>query len=428
MISLYNPVILEKTILYCNEEWKIIFIAEENSITIHLEKFNNEIYESNFKLEFLKKFKFFSLTNSMKTIIELINILIKQNQFSIKEKKKENKCILSLIPYSEKINELDLIINKQIKKNNNKKINKIKNLKFDSLNLIHLNTIIKAHNTGVSCLAIFPSGKLISTSWDCSIKIWNNDFTLLQKIKNAHDDGIFYVDIKDENNFVTCSTDCNITTWIKKNNKFRLNEIILNSHNSRINKVIYSLNGLFISCSADKKIKIWEKKKSNYQCMSILTHNDSVESILLLENINLLVSSGLDGTKLWNFNNFNCIKYFPDVKCLKNNTLDIIDNEKIIVGGTYDHLMKVISLSEKKIIQVIDNQFDCFGILVLNDKEIILTIGRSDDIRIYRKDNFECIKMILSIHDNDVNDIIKLKDNVIASCSCDKTIKIWSFN
>ena len=424
MISLFNPVILEKTILYYNEEWKINFIPEENSITIHLEKFNNDIYESNFKLESLKKFKFFSLTNSMKTIIELIDILLKQNQFSIKEIEKENKCILSLIPYS--FNELDLIINKKIKKNN-EKINKNKNLQFESLNLINLK-IIPAHNTGVSCLRIFPSGKLISTSWDCSIKIWNQNFKLLQKIKNAHYDGIFYVDIKDENNFVTCSTDCNIKTWIKKDNKFILNEIILNSHISRINKVIYSLNGLIISCSADKKIKIWEKIKNNYQCITILSHNDSVESILLLENINLLVSSGLDGTKIWNFNNFNCIKYFPDVKCLKNNTLDIIDNEKIIVGGTYDHLMKVISLSEKRIIQVIDNQFDCFGILVLNDKDIILTIGRSDDLRIYRKDNFECIKMILSIHDNDVNDIIKLNDNVIASCSCDKTIKIWSFN
>ena len=36
--------------------------------------------------------------------------------------------------------------------------------------------------------------------------------------------------------------------------------------------------------------------------------------------------------------------------------------------------------------------------------------------------------MILSIQDNDVKNIIKLNDNVIASCSCDKTIKIWSFN
>ena len=36
--------------------------------------------------------------------------------------------------------------------------------------------------------------------------------------------------------------------------------------------------------------------------------------------------------------------------------------------------MEVISLSEKRIIQVIDNQFDSFGILVLNDKDIILTM------------------------------------------------------
>ena len=422
MISFYNSVILEKTITYNNQQWKINFIPEENSITIHLEKNEMNKYESKFFLSYFRKHKFFSLTNSIKNIIEILDILIKQDQFKLQEK--ENNCILTLITHSEKINELKFTISK-INKSNIEK-----NLQLSSLNLINIKTI-KAHNLGVSSLGIFPSGNLISTSWDRSIKIWDKNFNIIQIICDAHDDGIFFVDIKDENNFISCSTDCNIKIWIKKNNKFILNEVILNCHKSRINKVLYSLfDNKIISCSSDKTVKIWEKNKNKikYQFISILTHNDSVESILLLEKKNLLVSSGLDGTKLWNLNNLNCIKYFNDVKCLKNNTLDIIDDDKIIVGGNYDHLMKVISISEKQIIYVIDNQFDCFGILVLNHKNIFLTIGRSDDVRIYRKDNFSCIKMILSIHDNDINDIIKLNDNIIASCSCDKTIKIWNFS
>ena len=129
----------------------------------------------------------------------------------------------------------------------------------------------------------------------------------------------------------------------KNNNKFILN-VSLNCHKSRINKVVYSLfDNKIISCSVDKTIKFLEKNNHiNYQFISILTHYDSIESILLLEKKNLLVSSGLDGTKYLNY-----IKYFNKVKCSKNNNLDIIDNEKIFVGGNYEHLMKVISISEK---------------------------------------------------------------------------------
>ena len=50
--------------------------------------------------------------------------------------------------------------------------------------------------------------------------------------------------------------------------------------------------------------------------------------------------------------------------------------------------------------------------------------GESNDIRIYRNDNYECIQEIKDAH----NHYIKgLKDGSIASFSFDETIKIWSF-
>ena len=62
------------------------------------------------------------------------------------------------------------------------------------------------HIDKVYKMSIFPSGKLISVSYDWIIKIWNTDFALIQKISNSHDNLIiFCVSIKDENNFSTCS-------------------------------------------------------------------------------------------------------------------------------------------------------------------------------------------------------------------------------
>ena len=67
--------------------------------------------------------------------------------------------------------------------------------------------------------------------------------------------------------------------------EYSLHKIINNAHDEWINKVIYCLNGNIISCSEDKTIKIWEENNNNeYQCIKIFTHNDFVNSILLLKD------------------------------------------------------------------------------------------------------------------------------------------------
>ena len=75
-------------------------------------------------------------------------------------------------------------------------------------------------------------------------------------------------------------------------------------------------------------------------------HSQHVNSILLFEKKNILISSGNDGTKLWN-NNYECIIYIQDAFCGGWNSLCQIDDERFIIGGK-SGLMKIISISEKK--------------------------------------------------------------------------------
>ena len=163
----------------------------------------------------------------------------------------------------------------------------------------------------------FPSGNVIFTSKDKSIIIYDIHFNILQNIPNAHNKGILYVEIKDENTFITCFSDKNIRLWIKNNNKFKINKIIKNAHNDSIYKVIYCSNGYLISCSWDKTVKIWKENNNNYENIKILNHSEYIYS-LLLEDKNILISSGVDDTKLWNYNeinNINLIEEFKETYC-----------------------------------------------------------------------------------------------------------------
>ena len=335
------------------QNYLIKLSSDLDLINILIEK-DNTIYESNFNLEYLHQHKLLISSFTTQEIIEFIVELIDMNKIEIKEENMNLKLILiSTLPNHSNVilnlqkkniisNEMieklfkefenlkkenkelkDSIgkLNKRIEKlEKNNKIKEIENrieklegfhyikqdkpkIQLKSCNLKNINSI-HSHNKSITSVSTFPSGNIISTSADKSIIIYDIHFNILQNIQNAHDDWIFYVEIKDENNFITCSDDKNIKLWIKNNNEFKINKIIWGAHDDKIRKVIYCSNNNLISCSWDKTIKIW-KENNNYENIQILKHSDYIHSLLLLEDKNILISSGVDGTKLWNYNEIN---------------------------------------------------------------------------------------------------------------------------
>ena len=232
--------------------------------------------------------------------------------------------------------------------------------------------------------------------------------------------------IKDEYNFATCSEDKNINIWTKENNKFILKKSIINGHDEGITNLIYCTNNNIISCSDDSKIKIWELINIKYQLLTTFTYSKKIHSLLLLEDKNILVSGGSDGTILWKIYekgmNIDFICYFKEAFCGFWNGLNRIDEDRIIIGGEIS--LKIISIKEMKIIKSIEIPFRCNGIIVIQEKRMFLISGWSNDILIYRSDNYEYLTSIKNAHSEYIVGICKLKNDLIFSFSGDTTMKI----
>ncbi len=457
-------------------EYQIKLNSILDSIHIIIQTNSYDLYETYFKLNFLNQL--FKTNKSKYDLIEFLSILIEENKINIEINEKNLKLILitfnielllnkksklceevieilikeiSDLKFKNKeLNEKILVFEEENKKQKNeikeqkmkidiydKKINQLfKNMKI--LEKFHSNEYknnkikikecdlklinsIEEHNDGINSISILPSGKIISVSYDKTVKIWDINFNILQNIKDAHNKGINYVDIKDENNFVTCSYDKIIKTWIKVGNYFQTNQIINNAHNDEIKKIIYLNDNNIISCSDDKTIKIWELINNKYQLILTLNHSNCVKSLLLLKDKNILISSGEDGTKFWNIYNFNLIDSIKNAYCGTYNALERIDENRIIVGGKDS--LKVISLLNKKIIESINIEKRCKGIKIIENKGILLVSEWSHDIKIFTIDNYKCIKIIKDAHNLNICGFIILKNGLIASY-CDN-IKIW---
>ena len=290
------------------------------------------------------------------------------------------------------------------------------------INLKNIKTINVIHH--FSYISNFPSGNIIIPFLNHSIIIYDKNFIPIQVIENAHDKLIGYLNIKNENNFVSCSLDTNIKTWIKLNNNFELNKIIIHAHDSLINQVKYYSDKYLISCSNDNTVKIWEEINSKYQCNVILTHSKHVKECLLIEDKNILISSGSKETKILNLNNLSLIYEFNDI-CNTSSRDNLIRlNEDLIISKSHDSLIKIFSLSEKRIIKEFNNHSQYNNICLSQNKKFCL-ISEKQDIKIYSISNFECLNVLNNAHSKEII-CLYLINGIFITYGKDKLIKIWS--
>ncbi len=401
-------------------QWKIFLILNNDSIIINIQNNKNpkEFYQSSFNLQYFHSFKLLEEFISLKEIIEFISILINKQNIKIEESGRK----LILISNNQNIQNIELLLGNEIKK---RRIKKDK-IQLTKCNLTKINSF-QLHSDWIRFISIFPSGNLISVSNDKSIKIFDINFNFIQIINNAHDDSIIHISIKDENNFVTCSIDKTIRTWIRtNNNQFKINQIINKCHDDIIYMTLYCPNENLISCSNDGKIKLWKKNNKNqYKLITVIKQNISIRSLLLLKDKNYLIAAGDYKIIFFNLNNFEMIKLIKEDACYYINALKRIDENRIILGGNNIALLTIISISEKRIIKAIKNDFICWTICVIENKGIFLTGGNSKDIKVYRSDNYECIQIINNAHSSLLNGIIELNDDLIGTYGYDRIINIW---
>ena len=163
----------------------------------------------------------------------------------------------------------------------------------------------------------------------------------------------------------------------------------------------------------------------NIKNIKTFNNNYYVSSILLLEDKNILISSG-NGTKFWNLNNENePLKSFDNINTIWNKGLERIDGDKIIVCNDYNLI--IISISKLEIIKEITINYLCLSIKSIKNKGLLL-VGEYENgnMYVYRSDNYELIQNIENANRSRIRGFIEINNHLIASSSYGLIIN-WSF-
>lgn len=283
--------------------------------------------------------------------------------------------------------------------------------------------VLTDHTHTVYCIAGLPDGRIVSGSYDKTIKIWNS---LTGKCEHTiHCPRAYCLTTLPDGKIVGGFEDGTLRIWDTLSGSINSNHIfkdyILRDHPSFINCIQRLSDGMIISGSNDK-LKIWNLKTNNFESQFTPIHGKLVCCITVLSDGHIICGSNDNKLEIWdplskkhkqtlrgNTRSITCIAELPDGR---------------IVGGT-DTTLKIWD-PQTGICDVTLRGHTSFVrcVAILPDGRMV---SGSDDctLKVWDPRTGICDQTFIG-HTHRVNCVSVLADGRIISGSNDSTVIIWS--
>ncbi len=294
-----------------------------------------------------------------------------------------------------------------------------------------LSTLRGYHNGVWSVAFDNSSNNLLASGHDDSrIRIWNLDTASTLRILQGHSNRVLSVIFSYDNQILASgSEDCSIILW-DVNTGLCLRK--LQGHKSGLRSLAFTKdNRILASSSDDRTIKLWNV--STGQCLTTLRgHTNRIRSIAIQKTVNgleVLASGSDDGTiKLWDICTGECIQTLQGHTSWVRSVAFSHDG-CLLASGSDDFTIKFWDIRTGECIQTLEEHTSwvwsvAFAPVDISQDYTIASCSEDRTVKIYRAQN----NQTLSGHSSLVCCVTFSGDGkILASGSQDETIKLWNF-
>ena len=302
------------------------------------------------------------------------------------------------------------------------------------------------HTENITCLLALNDGRLASGSEDKTINIYDSSTHKTTQTLTGNTGKITSLIQLKNGNIVSSSSDSFIKVYTENNeHKFTLSYSI-NTRNKGVNQIIELSSNTLLSCSMNGLIQEWE----NINCIRYFNNKKQpkdpvplpVDCIIELKDTQIVSASGT----IPFFSNGFYGKYISfwegdqETRVLLNNTgrhcFFELDNSILLVGvrdgvclvNTKSHeIEKLISthVFSKSTLIFDDTVGSIVNTFYYSKDGIVFGGNDKGELQVYVIDK-QKIVVLCKLHNQPINEIVLLKNNLIASCSEGKALSIWA--
>ncbi|ETO15679.1 WD repeat-containing protein [Reticulomyxa filosa] len=283
--------------------------------------------------------------------------------------------------------------------------------------------LLKGHYDIVSSIRFSADGhKIVSASFDKTIRIWNIESGKQLQIFYGHTAVIYSVRFStDGNSIISCAGDGTIRLWhINTNTEI----MTFKSDFNEICDVNFSQNGKYIvSCSRDNIIQLWDIK-SRKEIKQLLGHTNEVWSIEFSPYDEMILSASKDTTiNLWDMQSGEKLKQFQGHSAGVIHAKFSPDGH-FIASCSVDNTIRIWNIQTGKEWKIFKGHTDAvYDIKYFPDGQTIVSCSRDKTIRLW---NVELGTSIQILKQNNCPCLdVSQKGNKIAAGSIKGEIRIW---
>lgn len=277
---------------------------------------------------------------------------------------------------------------------------------------------LTGHKGSVRDAAIISPNRIVSASWDCTLKVWDLMSGAVEQTLVGHESHVLGVAVLDTNRIVSFSADRTLKVW---NLITSAVEQTLASQADYINDVAVLDNNRIVFASDDCTLKLWNLMTGAIEQI-FAGHRGHVLSVAVLDS-SRIVSASADGTlKVWNLITGAVEQTFASLERFAN-SVAVLDSTHIV--STSDGTLKIWNLMSGTVEQTLASQEHHVNGAAVLDIDRIVFFSSNGTLNIWNLAS-GAVEQTNAGHERGVNGVVVLDTNHIVSFSADNTLKVWN--